>query len=223
MVAVSILMGRGIYVLISAVGMVMSLVFSITTFFSDRKERKENEKNRQEAYSNYLLNIRKELNEAYCRQKESLMYHNPSVSEIMSLADESSSRLYERAYIDNDFLCVSLGFSDALTSYSVKYKNNLLDMDKDELKKEMLDVVPEFLSVKDVPVVIDLKETHLGIVGGRKETVNCLNSIIAQLCYLQSYHDIEIIMLVDEKDYDLFEWVRWFPHFKVKNINIGKY
>lgn len=221
MVAVSILMGRGIYVLISAVGMVMSLVFSITTFFSDRKERKENEKNRQEAYNNYLLNIRKELNEAYCRQKESLMYHNPSVSEIMSLADESSSRLYERAYIDNDFLCVSLGFSDALTSYTVKYKNNLLDMDKDELKKEMLDVVPGFLSVKDVPVVIDLKETHLGIVGGRKETVNCLNSIIAQLCYLQSYHDIEIIMLIDEKDYDLFEWVRWFPHFKVKNINIS--
>ncbi len=221
MVAVSIIMGRGIYVLISAVGMVMSLVFSITTFFSDKKERKENEKNREETYNKYLLDTRKELYNAYCKQKESLIYHNPSVSEIISLTKECSSRLYERASNDNDFLCVSLGFADAETSYSVKYKNDLLNMDKDELKKEMLDLVPEFLSVNGAPVVIDLKETHLGIIGGRKETERCLNSLIVQLCYLQSYHDIEIIMLVDEKDYNLFEWVRWLPHFKVKNINIS--
>lgn len=48
-----------------------------------------------------------------------------------------------------------------------------------------------------------------------------LTAIITQLCFHQSYHDIELITLVDDKDEKLFDWIKWYPHCKVKSINIS--
>ncbi|MCL2368262.1 MAG: type VII secretion protein EssC, partial [Oscillospiraceae bacterium] len=44
--------------------------------------------------------------------------------------------------------------------------------------------------------------------------------ILTQLCFFQSYHDVEIILLVEETDRPRFEWVRWYPHCRIKSINV---
>lgn len=220
-VAVSVLMKRGLFVLISAAGMMMSIVFSLTTYFSDKKERKEKEVQREQTYETYLLQQRKKLFDLYSRQKESLLFHNPSVSEIASMIQGYSDRLYEHAANDSDFLCLSLGYTSTGSSYHIKYKNDSLDVDKDALRDEMDGVVSNFLSIPDMPLVVDLKKAHLGIVGEKKYIHEELKALIAELCFAQSYHDIEMITLVEEADVLEFEWIKWYPHCKVKNINIS--
>ncbi|MFZ2537350.1 MAG: type VII secretion protein EssC, partial [Oscillospiraceae bacterium] len=220
-IAVSFLMKRGIFVIISVAGMMMSLIFSITTFFSDKKERKEKETERVQGYETYLLDQRKKLFCLYNKQKESLLFHNSSIMEIESMIHNYSSRLYERAANDSDFLCVSLGYSNVLSTYKVKYNNDSLEMQKDELRDEMNDVVNQFVTLPDMPVVIDFKKAHLGIVGEKKYVHEELKALLVQLCFSQSYHDIEIITLIEETDMSEFEWIKWYPHCKVKNINIS--
>ena len=221
MIAVSIVMKRGLFVLVTAAGTLMTVIFSVTTFITDKNDKKRNEAERVDTYQKYLLEMRKKLFELADRQKESLLFHNPSVKEISEMVKDYSSRLYERSENDSDFLTLCVGYCDMFTSFKVKYKNDALNTQKDELKDEMIDIVSEYQSIPDMPVVIDLKKAHLGIIGEKENIQSQLQCIIAQICFFQSYHDIEVITLVDEDDVNKFEWIKWYPHCKVKNINIS--
>jgi len=216
----SMLMGRGIFVLVSAAATLLSMVFSVTTFFNDKKEKAAKEKAREDAYDKYLLSRRKEVHSLYESQKDSLCYHNLSPKEIEKEIHSYSSRLYERSSNDSDFLTVSLGTSTVPSSYKLKYKADTDATEKDPLLEEMQNLGEKYQTIPQMPTVIDLKAAHLGLVGEKPYIHRQLNSILTQLCFFQSYHDIEIVLLVDEEDREKFEWVRWYPHCRLKSINV---
>ena len=60
----------------------------------------------------------------------------------------------------------------------------------------------------------------MGLVGEKAYIHRQIASILTQICFFQSYLDIEIVLLVEEEDWAKFEWARWLPHCKVKTINI---
>ena len=219
-VAFGLLMGRGLMMLMSAGMMIATLINSIVKFVSERKERQASEKEREDEYDKYLLRKRKELHKLREAQIKSLTYHNLSPKEIEHEIKSNSSRVYERASSDSDFLTVSLGLSDTATSYTVKTPSNDSAKKRDPLTDEMEEIARRHYVLKDMPAVIDLKNSHLGLVGEKVYIHNQLKSIIAQLCFFQSYHDIEIIVLVEEGDRPAFEWIRWYPHCRVKMINV---
>jgi len=219
-VSMGILMGRGMFVLMSAAAMTMSLIFAVTNFFGDRKTRKQKEKKRIENYENYLVTERKKLHTLHNDFEQSLKYHNLSPRDIEREIMSYSSRLYERAANDGDFLTLSLGYSTLPTSYTVKFSTNTQDTDNDTLIEEMQALGNTYQTARNMPTVIDLKQAHLGLVGEKAYIHRQLTSALIQLCFFQSYHDIEIILLVEEEDVASFEWVRWYPHCRNKNINI---
>ena len=102
-IAISVIMKRGLFVVMAVAGTGMSLVVSIMRFFSDKKELKENKILREKTYKQYLLRKRKEIYHAYCKEKEAYEYNYPSVSEIRNMIEEYSPRIYERNYNDEDF------------------------------------------------------------------------------------------------------------------------
>ena len=218
MVVGSFLLGRGLFVLISAAAMTASVIFSTTMYFSDKKDRKKKEKERDENYAKYLLDKRKQLHELRKKQKESLLYHNLSPKEIASEIANYSGRIYERAANDSDFLTVSLGYGTISPSFKVRSNDNTDS--KDPLVNEMRDLAAAYQTVEDVPVVVDLKAAHLGLVGDKPYIHRQLTSILTQLCFYQSYHDIEIVTLMEEEYRKDFEWIRRYPHCRIKNINV---
>ena len=220
-VSMGILMGRGIFMLASAAMMSVSMVFSVTSFFSDKKNRKEKEAERISNYDIYLLAKRKKLHQLNEEQKSSLLYHNLSPQEIEKEVMSFSSRLYERASNDSDFLTLSLGNSTKPISYKLQAKSDdAVEIIKDPLVQEMRDLADSYQSIPNMPTVIDLKQAHLGLVGEKAYIHRQLTSILTQICFFQSYHDIEIVLLVEEEFLPKFEWVRWYPHCRIKSINI---
>ncbi|MCL2527841.1 MAG: type VII secretion protein EssC [Defluviitaleaceae bacterium] len=220
-ITVGILMGRGLFMLASAGMMSVSMVFSITTFIGDSKTRKEKEKERLINYDNYLLTRRKKIHELHEAQKDSLLYHNLSLQEIEREIKSYSSRLYERATNDSDFLTLSMGYSTIPISYKLQSPaGNTGETNKDALVTEMRALVDSYQNLDNMPTVIDLKHAHLGLVGEKAYIHRQLAAIMTQLCFFQSYLDIEIILLVEEEYWQKFEWVRWYPHCRIKNINI---
>jgi S-DNA-T family DNA segregation ATPase FtsK/SpoIIIE len=215
------MMGRGIFMLVTAGGTLLTSVFSITSFFEDRKDLKQAESDRQESYKKYLLKQRKALNNLKQRFIASRAYHNPTVREIESMIACYSSRIYERRYNDGDFLQFSIGLSDCEPTYGIHCNIDELDAKKDPAYLEMQSVYREFRELEDVPAIIDLKNAHLGIVGDSEYIHTQLKAIITQLTFMQSYHDIEIITLVDEESRPEFEWIRWYPHCKLNMINVS--
>ena len=219
-IGMGILMGRGIFMLMSAGMMMVTLANSVFTFFSDKKERRIKGKEREEDYNSYLLAKRKELQSLKELQTKSLEYHNLSPAEIEKEMLANSSRVYERASSDGDFLTLSLGLSDTATSYKVKSSDNR-GKKKDPLYDEMQEVLNGHQNLPSMPTVIDLKKAHLGLVGEKKYIHRTLCSVMTQLCFFQSYHDIEIVILTEEEDRASFEWTRWYPHCKIKSINVA--
>ncbi len=220
-IAIGVFVGRGIMMLLGVATTAMTLVFSVVTFVSDRKERKTKAEKRERAYTAYLLSKRKEINSLYLAQSDALLYHNPDIKEIEKMVENYSSRIYERAANDSDFLTFSLGTAPQPASFKIKSPKETIGEVEDALEKEMYDVIGSDSLIPDMPVVVDLKQAHLGLVGEAKNIHKMLTAIITQLCFHQSYHDIELITLVDDKDEKLFDWIKWYPHCKVKSINIS--
>ncbi|APM37689.1 type VII secretion protein EssC [Clostridium kluyveri] len=219
-IAISLISPRGIYIIMSIAGMGMSAVFSATSYISDKKEDKRKNKLRKEVYNKYLLNLRKKLDNLRRRQMESLKYHNPTLKQIDKMTEFYSSRIYERTYTDEDFLSISIGNADIEPSYKMKFSNESIQLEKDELLEQANEVYNEFSMVKDMPIAIDLKKAHFGLVGEKKYIHEQLNIIFAQLTLFQSYNDLEIILIHNEKYRENFDWLRWYPHFKISAINV---
>ncbi len=219
-IVISILTPRGIYILMSIAATLMSLIFSITTFINDRKEMTAKEQNRLEAYDDYLLRLRKRLYKLYEEHKEALTYHYPNLQSISAMIEKHSSRIYERNINDDDFLTLSIGFGDIHSGYKLKIPEDAVTIEKDPLSEELADVCMEFKTIKDMPITVDLKKAHLGIVGEKSFIHEQLKLLLAQITFEQSYHDAEIVFLLDHEERSHFSWAKWYPHLKIKNINI---
>ena len=218
-IGVSILMKRGLFVIVSAISTVMSIVMSTVKFIKDRKEYREHENKRREMYDNYLLSVRKKLYGALEAEKDALFYNNPPIMSIERMVNEYSSRIYERNSGDEDFLKISVGIRDEQVSFPVSMKYKEMEMEVDELEEEARKIYSRFLTVKNKPVCIDLKQAHVGLVGEKDVIHEQLKLIVAQLTFFHSYHDLEIITIFHDKYDEEFKWMNWYPHLRIHAIN----
>ena len=110
-----------------------------------------------------MLNKRKELYSAKNQETEALLYMSPNSSTIGEMIEKNSDRLYERSATDGDFLCVSLGKASKIPEYVIDY-DKASETSESELMQEMFTVCHAFEKIDDMPLVCDLKESHLAIV-----------------------------------------------------------
>lgn len=219
-VSVSILMKRGIFVIVSAISTVMSLVFSVYRYIQGRKEDKEKETHRQDMYDKYLLSVRKRIYHAYEKEIDAITYNNPDVQSIEKMVNEYSSRIYERNVGDSDFLSVAVGTAKEPVSFPITMQYKELDMEPDELEQEAVRMKQKFSYIEDKPVTVDLKQAHLGLVGEKDVIHEQLKLLIAQLTFFHSYHELEIINIFHEKYDSEFKWMNWYPHLHIHSINV---
>lgn len=220
-VAISILMHRGIFVLMSVASTGMTLVLSITGFIKNKKECKEKNKVRNELYEDYLLRKRKELYELHQEEENAYRYNFPDIDDIEKMINSYSSRIYERSAEDDDFLEIALGKRREKATFSVNYSYDELQMEKDELEKKAKSVGEKFAYIEDKAVTANLRKAHLGLVGEREIIIEQLKLLVAQMTFQQSYHDLQIILIHNKKYNDEFRWMRWYPHFKIKSLNMS--
>ena len=217
-VLVSILMKRGLFVLMALAGTGMSLIVSVTRYVTDKKETKEDSVLRRVTYDRYLLRKRKEIYEAYNREEEAYRYNYPSLRNIERMVTECSPRLYERTSTDDDFLKVSLGHVKTAPKLNVEFKADELKEKKDELVEKAEALCGEFSAIEK-PVVVDLKKAHLGLVGEKKVVHEQIKAIMTQLTFFQSYHDLEVVVIYNQKYDEDFQWMKWYPHLRLHAVN----
>lgn len=216
----SIFMPRGIYVIISAATMVASIVMSVSNFISERKERQKTEAESIEKFETDLLATRKKLNSLYSEQSEALLYHYPDIYEIAEQTRQYSDRIYEISANDGDFLTLSVGSASIPLSSAVKFCEGEITHENRIYSDQAKEVESRFSHVDNMPVVIDLKRAHLGLVGAPRGVHEQIKNIIAQLAFKTSYHDIQLICLFNEKYAAEFDYLKWYPHCKVSTINV---
>ena len=217
-VGISILMKRGLFIIMAAAGTGMSLIVSIMRFVEETKEAKENKALREKTYKEYLLRKRKEIYQAYEEEKEPYQHNYPSVLEIENMVNTYHSRIYERNCNDEDFLKVCVGTALTEPKLQIKLSVDELKEKKDVLEEEAKAIKQTFSRIEK-PVVVDLKRAHLGLVGEKDVIHEQLKALVIQMAFFHSYHDLEIVAIYDEKYHMDFQWMRWYPHFRIHAVN----
>lgn len=217
-VAVSILLRRGLFVLMSIAGTGMTVIIAILRFVTGRRDLNDDKVSRTETYEKYLLRKRKEIFALYTAEKEADDYNYPDLKHIERMINKYDSRIYERSPMDDDFLRVVVGRNRFCSSIVVNVDDDELNDKKDPLIEEAKALVNEY-SYIDKPVVIDLKKAHLGIVGEKEVIHEQLNVMFANLTFFHSYHDLEIVFIYNSSYDEEFSWLKWYPQLKIHALN----
>lgn len=219
-ILMSIFMKRGLYVIASVCMTVVTLIFSIQRFFSERKEIKRKNEVRERVYLDYLVRLRAHIRRQRKKEQEVTVYRFPSIESLEHMVLEYDSRLYERSMEDEDFLQIVLGFHSGESEISVAYKEDELQTEEDELQQEAAELARRFETINGIPTTINLRREHLGIVGEAKQVHNQLKYLLAQMCFFHSYHDLQIIFISNEQYAEKFAYLRWYPHLRIQAINV---
>ena len=213
-------MGRGIYVYMSLGATLVTIGFSVKNFLSERKEIKEENEKREQVYQDYLVRTRKKIKTARTKEKEAYEYQYPNAGALENMIKGYSSRLYERSLMDEDFLQVNLGYYTGKSNIHVTYKKDDIEVDKDELRELAKEIPREYRDVDYLPMRVDLKKSHLGLVGSKKNVHEQLKYMLMQLTFFQSYRELQIVFIHNEAYKKDFSYVKWYPHLNIDTINV---
>lgn len=196
----------------------MTVVFTATQYRTEKKDRLEREKQREEDYQLYLAKTTSQLGQAHRQENKIIHYQHPSPKALLKMIEKYDSRLYERMVNNKDFMEVSLGTGTQPSSLKIETDYSLRD--DDEWATHVKKLVEHYSKQEDVPISIDLRHQTLGLIGNYDVLKDTIANVYLQLSFFQSYRDLNFISLVPEKTY-LKDWHKWrfLPHFKVQGIN----
>lgn len=215
MTFITIFVPRGIFIVVSIVMFLTTLLTSTAQYIKDRKRHKQNEQRRRRIYKQYLVTKREELEQLALKQQKVLEFHFPSFERMKYLTSHISDRIWERTIESDDFLQFRLGRGTVPASFSMT--NNNTDMSKremDDLLEESQKLESTYRSLKNLPITVNLSEGAIGLIGKRSVLKKELHQLIGQLAFQHSYHDVRFIFIFNEDEYGEWEWMKWLPHFQ---------
>lgn len=216
---VGLLLGRGTYIIMSLIGTLMTVIFSVITLLKEKRACKEENAMREQLYEEYLLRKRKEIYKQYTKEEEAYRYHFPAMEILEKKVNGYDGRIYEKTYMDDDFLCFSIGTRPEKPLCTIKLDgDNQLSTEKDLLFEEAKEIKKEYETIEK-PVVIDLKKEYLGLIGDRHVLQEQLQLILMQLAVFHSYHELEMVFIYGEKAEKEFSYLRFLPHMKIHEVN----
>ncbi|TDL31372.1 type VII secretion protein EssC [Jeotgalibacillus sp. S-D1] len=218
MVIIALIQPRGLFIIISAVMFMTTIMTSTVQFFRERKNHKKRKEKRLKVYTAYLQQKRQELHELAAKQKEVLQFHYPDFEDMKYLTSHISDRIWERTLTSSDFLHVRLGTGEVPSSYDVSLSNaDLSNREIDDLLEQAQQLEMHYKQVKQAPVVMNIAQGAVGLIGKQSIVKNELHQLVGQLAFSHSYHDLRFVFITHENEYKSWEWMKWLPHFGLPN------
>ena len=192
---------------------------TMSQYFEERKDNKEQERIRVEDYEKYLLKQVSELNRYYQEEAAILRYNQPEIQVLADMIAQYDSRIYERLDYNEDFLQLSLGLGNKVSQ--LQLQTNFDIQSKDESSKFAQKVLQKYQMQRQVPITVNIAQATVGLIGNQEVTKTAIYNLLLQLAIFLSYLDVNFINLVQEHDYekDWSEW-RFLPHFKMQERNV---
>ncbi|PHK48482.1 type VII secretion protein EssC [Staphylococcus edaphicus] len=210
----------GIYIFMMIGMSTVTIIFGITTYFTEKKKYKEAVEKREKDYKQYLSDKTTEINNAIKDQRFSLNFHYPTLPEIKDIVETKAPRIYEKTSHHHDFLHYKLGITNIKKSFEIDYQEDEFIQRRDELFDDAKEVYEFYQDVEQAPLVNDLTHGPIAYIGTRHLIIEELEKMILQLSTFHSYHDIEFLFVIREDERASFNWARWLPHmtFQAQNI-----
>lgn len=208
------LMSGSILSAITGVAMMAgNLVIPKLTKKNNEEKINEYEKRRHEVYDRYLADIEEQINSLSDKQKKRMLKNMPSASEIIKKVEENSALLWNHRPEDSDYLMLRLGLGDIPLICDLKFPDDKLNMDDDELRDKMTKLQNQPRILKSVPILWNLKtHTRGGIVGKINDVTELTVQLLIQLVLQYSYDEVKLCLVYDPEKAPAFDAFKYIPH-----------
>ncbi len=189
--------------------------------YFDQKRRYENELMAyQNHYSEVMNRIRRRLTELTAQQEDFYRTNYPDSSEVLKIVEPNKfrtlpkERLWERRPTDNDFLELRVGIGERPTSLQLKPpKINEFQFSND--LREILKLVDEFRTVKNVPITFSLPRLgSIGLAGGERQQTEMIYWLLWQIVVHHAPQEVRVAAFWSHHEDRFWNWLHWLPHTK---------
>lgn len=220
MTLITIFQPRGLYIIATMAMSLVTITFSITGYFKNRKQYKLDLEERINTYHLYLSDKSKELTALDNRERKGQFYHYPDLETIAALTKTFDHRIYEKTPQQFDFLYYRLGLGEVETSHKLTYSKTERSGVKDPLEVEGYQLYRRHLTLKQMPIEANLSHGPVGYLGSRPLVIEQLQLMVHQLAVFHSYHDVQFITIMPEEEKEQWDWMRWLPHATLQEMNV---
>lgn len=198
-----------------------TIMWPMLTKRYEKKKRIEKENLRQQKYRKYIDDTRQKVAEECIYQAEILHENHIPIDNCITRIQLRQRNLWERTLGQNDFLKVRLGIGSLPAELELKYPEKKFTIDEDNLQDELYKLAEEPKMLKQVPITLSLTEKWIsGIIGKRSNVIEIIKGIMVQLSALHSYDELKFVVIYDQKEKEVWDFVKWFPHVWSKDKDI---
>lgn len=195
----------------------IGVMWAILNVRNQKKRMKKAEEKRQERYRSYLTEISDRLESD--SSQNAMILNRTYISALAACEmNEDSVSLWNRNATHEDFMSYRIGIGDIDFQEEISIPKERFSLVDDDLADRPRQIRDQFRTLKNVPVLLDVrKERLVGIIGkkSRVEAVDMARSIIAQIVTANCYTDVKIALVYDENDdvdREAWDFMKWFPH-----------
>ncbi|WP_105305012.1 type VII secretion protein EssC [Anaerolactibacter massiliensis] len=197
-----------------------SMIFPLFQNHFSEKQIKEYEERRILVYTKYLADKRKEIADELEKEQSVFNENYPDLDTVLNYS-LGGKRLWERRKTDDDFLKLRVGRGTRKMMAELSYRPRELDLEEDELEKQMYDVAEAKYELKNFPVFVDLKKDR--VVGITADTtvsraaaynmrIEFLKRMVMRAASLFSYDEVKMVFLMEPEELEKLAFVRYLPH-----------
>jgi S-DNA-T family DNA segregation ATPase FtsK/SpoIIIE len=126
-----------------------------------------------------------------------------------------SGRLFERSPKETDFLNLRVGLGPVPAIRKVTYRQDEHIKVENELMPIPEKLSSEYAHLKNAPVMVHLRESGtVGVVGAAADQYDFFKALLLDLCVVHSYEEVQVVVLIPQKEQSRYEWIKWLPHIK---------
>lgn len=195
----------------------VGVIWALLSLHYQKKEERENELHRFEAYSRYLQQKSEEVNAKYENNIQAMHHMYENTKDCMAYLD-NTCKLWNRNPHHEDFLYPRLGIGNLPFQVPVACAPRKFTLHKDSLEEKPRLIQENFQTLYDVPVCVDLLKNRLiGIVGGEylQGAIEIVKNLTVQIASNNCYTDVKLVYVYDGQNVanlNRWEFAKWLPH-----------
>ena len=185
---------------------------AITKNFNKKQKEKKRKENIAK-YRKYLEEKKKEIAQEAKLQRDILIENLISNDNCLEIINGRKINLWTRRVEQDDFLTTRIGIGNYPLDLEINCPEDGFSIDDTTLKKEAMGIAKEYEVLENVPIGYSfLDKTMTAVMGSEYKVNKFMENVILQLVTFHSYEDLKIVLLTNEKNKDIWKYIKYLPH-----------